>query len=568
MSTYQGIRGLKVRDYTTNPDNPLEGQLWYNKTDQVGKYQVPVVTTAWRTSFPANSGRFYSGSSGTPTSFLMFGGEAPPPATQHAQKTESFNGSAFTEVNDMNTARIFSRGSAGVSNTAALVFSGWQPPHTTNCEQWDGSSWTETTNVNTQRYLGMGTGSSTQALFYGGYSGTANLAVTEQWNGSAWTEVADLNTARYQQGATGGGSSDNTTSIVFGGQPGKVTNTETWNGSSWTEIADLSKGREGPAGGGTSNTAAIASIGITPPGNTATLDTEELTVDAPVGAWSSGGDLNTARYEVFGTGLQTAALIYGGTEPPQTGKTESYDGTSWTEVNDLNTARGAGGSAGTYTSALAFGGEGPPEKDETESWNGSNWTEVADLNEARRLLGGAGASNTAALAFGGYNGSSNVNSTENWNGSSWTEVNNLNTTRNNLTGTGTNTAALAMGGFSTPGSSREPKVEQWNGSSWTEVGDLNTGRTTFAANGTTTSALAYGGTTPAVSPNYLARTEDWNGLNWVEVADLSTGRSGGGGAGADVNSGLYFGGSDGSTYQSATEEWNGSSNSTKTIDTD
>ena len=41
MSTYQGIRGLKIRDYTTNPDDPLEGQLWYNKTDQVGKYQIP-----------------------------------------------------------------------------------------------------------------------------------------------------------------------------------------------------------------------------------------------------------------------------------------------------------------------------------------------------------------------------------------------------------------------------------------------------------------------------------------------------------------------------------------------
>ena len=59
MSTYQGIRGLKVRDYTTNPDNPLEGQLWYNKTDQVGKYQVPVVTTtgAWRTANSINTAR-------------------------------------------------------------------------------------------------------------------------------------------------------------------------------------------------------------------------------------------------------------------------------------------------------------------------------------------------------------------------------------------------------------------------------------------------------------------------------------------------------------------------------
>ena len=323
MATYKEIRGTHIVSVTSDPPSPVNGQMWYNSTTRTIKGLTSNPVGSWSTGTSANSGRFYSGSSGTPTSFLMFGGEAPPPATQHAQKTESFNGSAFTEVNDMNTARIFSRGSAGVSNTAALVFSGWQPPHTTNCEQWDGSSWTETTNVNTQRYLGMGTGSSTQALFYGGYSGTANLAITESWNGSAWTEVADLNTARYahggsgsytsalsiggyitpspgtvgiteswngsawtevadlntvryQQGATGGGSSDNTTSLVFGGQPGKVTNTETWNGSSWTEIADLSKGREGPAGGGTNNTAAIASIGVTPPGNTATLDTEEF----------------------------------------------------------------------------------------------------------------------------------------------------------------------------------------------------------------------------------------------------------------------------------------------------
>ena len=56
MSTYKGIRGLKVRDYTTNPDNPIEGQLWYNKTDQVGKYQIPNVTASWRTGNNLNTG--------------------------------------------------------------------------------------------------------------------------------------------------------------------------------------------------------------------------------------------------------------------------------------------------------------------------------------------------------------------------------------------------------------------------------------------------------------------------------------------------------------------------------
>ena len=57
------------------------------------------------------------------------------------------------------------------------------------------------------------------------------------------------------------------------------------------------------------------------------------------GSWSTGGALNTGRESLAGAGTQTAALAFGGEVPPQTGATESYDGTSWTEVNDLNAAR-------------------------------------------------------------------------------------------------------------------------------------------------------------------------------------------------------------------------------------
>ena len=57
MSTYQGIRGLKVRDYTTNPDDPLEGQLWYNTTDNVAKYQIPSVLASWATAASMNTAR-------------------------------------------------------------------------------------------------------------------------------------------------------------------------------------------------------------------------------------------------------------------------------------------------------------------------------------------------------------------------------------------------------------------------------------------------------------------------------------------------------------------------------
>ena len=75
MSTYKNIRGLKVRDYTTNPDNPIEGQLWYNTTDNVAKYQIPNRLAAWRTQANINTARNGSGGAGiNSTAALMFGG--------------------------------------------------------------------------------------------------------------------------------------------------------------------------------------------------------------------------------------------------------------------------------------------------------------------------------------------------------------------------------------------------------------------------------------------------------------------------------------------------------------
>src|SRR6056300_1708420 len=75
---------------------------------------------------------------------------------------------------------------------------------------------------------------------------------------------------------------------------------------------------------------------------------------ATTDAWSTGGDLNTARADLAGAGTQTAALGFGGSGP--TGATEAYDGSSWTEVNDLNSARFGLGGTGTQTAALGFGG--------------------------------------------------------------------------------------------------------------------------------------------------------------------------------------------------------------------
>jgi hypothetical protein len=81
--------------------------------------------------------------------------------------------------------------------------------------------------------------------------------------------------------------------------------------------------------------------------------------------------------------------------------------------------------------------------------------------------------------------------------------------------------------------------------------------------------LVFGGSAP---PGYLAITEEWNGVSWVELADLSTARlltSGAAGYTSTTTAGLAFGGeTEPGAVQSATEEWSGSTITTKTVSTD
>ena len=70
--------------------------------------------------------------------------------------------------------------------------------------------------------------------------------------------------------------------------------------------------------------------------------------------------------------ISVVALRLFGGGPPNTGKTETWNGTNWTEENDMSSVRGQGAGAGTTTAAVAFGGEGPGGTSAaTEEWNGA-----------------------------------------------------------------------------------------------------------------------------------------------------------------------------------------------------
>ena len=145
--------------------------------------------------------------------------------------TEEYNGVDWTAGENMTTARANVAG--GGTQTAALVFGGSLGPSVpwkAETESYDGTDWSEVGDLNEGRKLlgGVSQGSQTAALAAGGYDGSA-VASSEEYNGTGWTEGENLNTARSQ--LVGAGSQ--TAGLMFGGNPA-MTNAEEYNGASWT----------------------------------------------------------------------------------------------------------------------------------------------------------------------------------------------------------------------------------------------------------------------------------------------------------------------------------------------
>ena len=322
MSDYKAIHGVKIRDYTTDPDNLIEGQVWFDKTNKVLQFQEKGAG-AFSSGGNLNQARSDLCSWGTQTAALIAGGG---PADQPGEgvRTEKYNGTSWTEVNDMNTGKASCRG-IGTVNTAGLCIGGYGLEAASYAlyalvESFNGTSWTETTDMNEVRNQGTGAGSITSGLAFGGAQATAKTAKTEVWNGSGWTEVGDMNSARAHM--TGFGVSSGS---AIGCMEGTAVNaiTELWNGTAWTEVNDLNTARR--QGGG-------------------------------------------------GFGIATAGLAFGGENSGAASVTnaESWNGTSWTAENALSTAVRAVGAAGYggNDSGLAAGGiAGGGQSNATQEWN-------------------------------------------------------------------------------------------------------------------------------------------------------------------------------------------------------
>jgi hypothetical protein len=302
----------------------VEGQLFFNSTANAFKETITDIPGGtWSSGGTMNNDeRYFSGGAGIKTAAIAFGGDSP-----QINKTESYNGTSWTEVNNLNTTKNYVSGAG--TYTAALCINGYQNPPNVDLNQvesWDGTNWTEITETNETANAGnVSCGTQTAALITM-RSPTPIAGRTELWNGSAWTETTDLNTAR-PNGAVFGIS---TSSLASGGSPGATyTQAESWDGSAWTEVGDLNLGRQSLGSAGANNLSGIIFAGNRP------------------GASSPAPGYTEAQ------------------------RTEFWNGTSWTEINDMSTDRAGGSSSksgGSATSAHAAGGNAPPYTGVTEEW--------------------------------------------------------------------------------------------------------------------------------------------------------------------------------------------------------
>ena len=104
-------------------------------------------------------------------------------------------------------------------------------PRTGITESWNGTSWTEVADMNAGKNAATVAGDSgSNALAYGGSRGSPNPSATqtELWNGTAWTELSDYSTHRGQSQKAGVTSV--TAAILAGGGPAGTngTATEEW----------------------------------------------------------------------------------------------------------------------------------------------------------------------------------------------------------------------------------------------------------------------------------------------------------------------------------------------------
>ena len=524
MTNYKNIFGKPVKFLSADPDNAeAEGQIWYNST--AGAFKNILISEAWSSGSVmvrgSDSAQLNLGT-GIQTAALVAGGYSP-----YSNLTEEYNGSGWSSGGNLSTARITS---GFGTQTAGVAVGGLLSGNTTTnaTEEYDGSSWTAGGNLNTARSYSGGSGTLTAGLSFGGlFSGPGSAPfstsnATETYNGTAFTSVNNMNVYGRHMGSSGRGPQ--TATLAFGGGGGPtapipadtpMATTESWDGTNWTTVNSMNTARRAFGSAGI-QTSALAFGGSTPPNTNATESWDGTN-------WTtSPATLANARSTPQSIGTSSSALYAGGAAPLfPGGLVEEYNRSinvitagAWASGGNMNTGRGTAGDCGTYLAGLVFGGNpgAPPyQVSLTEEYNGTSWSESGDIAHDSSDVSGAG-TQTAALAFGLSAAPNTI--TQHYDGSTWTTVPaTLPTSQQGARGIGTQTAAISVGN-GTPGTGSF----EYDGSTWTAGGTTNNSRSSQKPGGwgiQTAAVIASGYSSPPAT--IISNTETYDGTTWTET---------------------------------------------------
>ena len=315
MANYKDLHGFEIKHRSSDPSNPIEGEIWYNTTSSTLKVAPLIGAMSSSGNYPI---AVYShAGAGTQTAALGTGGLSP--GTTATNTAAAYDGSTWTAI----TNSPASKGSMYGSGTqTAAIFATGSPQPFAESYTWDGSSWADGPDVNSERSGCQGGGTTTAAVIYGGEGPGFPQQKTEEFDGSSWAHGEDTPANTSMHGACG----TQTAGFVAGGQPNPSTSERSmfYDGTNYSSGPNLPDGYQ---------------LGD--------------------GMW----------------GTQTASLaarIYNyGPPNTETNHILEYDGTSWSRLSATcaqTIAAAACGKFGTSTAGVVFGGQ-PPHSQATEEWN-------------------------------------------------------------------------------------------------------------------------------------------------------------------------------------------------------
>ena len=533
--------------------------------------------TAWSANtYAMSSSRECHTGIGTQTAGLVFGGITTPGGTL-SDKTETYDGSVWAQVNTMQEARKAHSGAG--TQSAGLAFGGVGGGLFACSEEWNGTNWSEGNNLITARCVLAGAGTQNAGLAIGGKSPSYETD-TEEYDGTSYAAGGNLPAGTACLAAAG----TQNYSIAFGGNqnPTIVATTVEYDGTAWTARASLGTAVE------KHNAAGDGDSGLSFSGGPVTRGTEEFTAGTITSAsfgklvatTLEAGDISgiTGLNEGSGvlsssaqiasdvSGSFTSGFEFSGTISGSSTSTGSFltisasklvgDASDMTNVvPNLGILSGSSVEmradvTGSFIKGFEFVG--------TYGNSIGAWTTAASMIDSRYNHTGAGVQN-ATVAIAGYcDGGAPYTfaKVEHYNGNIWSAGGDLPYSRTGLGAAGSQTATVAWGGWIYGGAAQKT-TNEYNGTSWASANDfpIIIKRERGAGIGTQTAAMSVGGG-PA-SPAAGSGSFMYDGLNWSKQTELPNGYMSATVSVGSVNAAITYGGSP-STNHAVTCNWDGS----------